>query len=154
MICEIKLLFCTLYDAAGFRASNYGLDLHELNSHNIIINNLHRNSVLMTFSLNLTIAAANRIQHLSSLENASYFRVRVDGGGCSGFQYKFDFDDKKQIDDIEIRAHGVVVLIDNMSQEFLQNSELDFVEEVVGSFFKVSNPNASASCGCGTSFSV
>ncbi len=108
----------------------------------------------MTLSLNLTEAAAKRIQHLSSVEKASYFRVRVDGGGCSGFQYKFDFDDKKQIGDVEIAAHGVTVLVDDMSQEFLQNAELDYVEELLGSFFKVSNPNATASCGCGTSFSV
>ena len=108
----------------------------------------------MTLSLNLTEAAAKRIQHLSSVEKASYFRVRVDGGGCSGFQYKFDFDDRKQIDDIEITAHGVTVLVDDMSQQFLQNAELDYVEELLGSFFKVSNPNATASCGCGTSFSV
>ena len=108
----------------------------------------------MTLSLNLTEAAAKRIQHLSSVEKASYFRVRVDGGGCSGFQYKFDFDDRKQIGDIEITAHGVTVLVDDMSQEFLQNAELDYVEELLGSFFKVSNPNATASCGCGTSFSV
>ncbi|MEK9532696.1 MAG: iron-sulfur cluster insertion protein ErpA, partial [Alphaproteobacteria bacterium] len=104
--------------------------------------------------LNLTQAAAKRIAHLSSFEDVSYFRVRVDGGGCSGFQYKFDFDTEKQIDDIEISAHGVTVLVDDMSQEFLQNSELDYVEELLGSFFKISNPNATASCGCGTSFSV
>ena len=110
--------------------------------------------MLMTLSLNLTQAAAKRIAHLSSFENASYFRVRVDGGGCSGFQYKFDFDTEKQIDDVEISAHGVTVLVDEMSQEFLQNAELDYVEELLGSFFKISNPNATASCGCGTSFSV
>ena len=108
----------------------------------------------MALLLNLTKAAAKRIKHLSLVENASYFRVRVDGGGCSGFQYKFDFDTEKQIDDIEISAHGVTVLVDDMSQEFLQNAELDYVEELLGSFFKVSNPNATASCGCGTSFSV
>ena len=78
----------------------------------------------------------------------------LDGGGCSGFQYKFDFDAEKQSDDIEIIAYGVTVLVDDMSKEFLQNAELDYVEELLGSFFKVSNPNATASCGCGTSFSV
>ena len=108
----------------------------------------------MTLSLNLTEAAAKRIQHLSTVEKAAYFRVRVDGGGCSGFQYKFDFDDRKHIDDNEITAHGVTILVDDMSLEFLQNAELDYVEELLGSFFKVSNPNATASCGCGTSFSV
>ncbi len=108
----------------------------------------------LTLSLNLTKAAAKQIHYLASLEKASYFRVRVDGGGCSGFQYKFDFDNEKQMDDIEITAYGVTVLVDDMSQEFLQNAELDYVEELLGSFFKVSNPNAVASCGCGTSFSV
>ena len=108
----------------------------------------------MSLSLNLTQAAAKRIRYLSSLEKAPYFRVRVDGGGCSGFQYKFDFDAEKQSDDIEIIAYGVTVLVDDMSKEFLQNAELDYVEELLGSFFKVSNPNATASCGCGTSFSV
>ena len=108
----------------------------------------------MTLSLKLTESAAKQIKHLSSLEKASYFRVRVDGGGCSGFKYKFDFDVEKQINDVEINAYGVTVLIDDMSQEFLQNAELDYVEELLGSFFKISNPNATASCGCGTSFSV
>ena len=108
----------------------------------------------MTLTLNLTEAAAKRIQYLGAVEKAPYFRVQVDGGGCSGFQYKFDFDTKKQIDDIEISAHGVSVLVDEMSKEFLQNAELDYVEELLGSFFKISNPNATASCGCGTSFSI
>ena len=108
----------------------------------------------MTLILGLTKAAAKRIQLLNAFENAPYFRVRVDGGGCSGFQYKFDLETEKQIDDIEIIAHGVSVLVDDMSKEFLHNAELDYVEELLGSFFKVSNPNATASCGCGTSFSI
>ena len=108
----------------------------------------------MSSNLNLTIAAAKRIQMLAELENAPYFRVRVDGGGSSGFQYKFDFDNQKQGDDLEITAHGVTVLVDDMSQEFLQGAELDYVDELLGAYFKVSNPNATASCGCGTSFAV
>ena len=108
----------------------------------------------MSSNLNLTIAAAKRIQMLAELENAPYFRVRVDGGGCSGFQYKFDFDKQKHGDDLEITAHGVTVLVDDMSQEFLQGAELDYVDELLGAYFKVSNPNATASCGCGTSFAV
>ena len=68
----------------------------------------------------LTPAAASRISVLLEAEEKPYFRVRVDGGGCSGFQYQFDFDTEKQIDDIEISAHGVTVLVDDMSQEFLQ----------------------------------
>jgi len=108
----------------------------------------------MSSNLNLTIAAAKRIQMLAELENAPYFRVRVDGGGCSGFQYKFDFDNQKHGDDLEITAHGVTVLVDDMSQEFLQGAELDYVDELLGAYFKISNPNATASCGCGTSFAV
>ena len=102
----------------------------------------------------LTAAAASRISVLLESEKQPYFRIRVDGGGCSGFQYKFDFDSEKQPDDLELRQHGVVVLVDDMSLGFLGDAQLDYVEELVGSYFKVENPNATASCGCGTSFSI
>ena len=108
----------------------------------------------MTINLNLTQAAATQIKRLIESENAPYFRVRVDGGGCSGFQYKFDFETKIQSGDLEISAYGVKILVDDLSQQFLENAELDYVEELLGSFFKVNNPNATASCGCGTSFSI
>ena len=108
----------------------------------------------MTINLNLTHAAATQIKRLTESENVPYFRVRVDGGGCSGFQYKFDFETKIQSGDLEINAYGVKILVDDLSQQFLENAELDYVEELLGSFFKVSNPNATASCGCGTSFSI
>ena len=102
----------------------------------------------------LTAAAAKRIFMLLENEEKPYFRIRVDGGGCSGFQYKFDFDFEKQPEDLELRQHGVTVLVDDMSLGFLGNAQLDYVEELVGSYFKVENPNATASCGCGTSFSI
>ena len=102
----------------------------------------------------ITDAAASRIQGLMRAEETPFFRVRVDGGGCSGFQYKFDFDTQKQDDDLEFTAHGVTVLVDEMSLPFLENAQLDYVEELIGSYFKVENPNATANCGCGTSFSI
>lgn len=102
----------------------------------------------------ITKAAAERIAHLQAAENAPYFRVSVDGGGCSGFQYKFDFDKVATDDDLAIETHGITVLVDDMSMGFLAGAELDYVQELLGSYFKVENPNATASCGCGTSFSV
>ena len=102
----------------------------------------------------LTKSAAERIALLLQTETGPYFRVQVDGGGCSGFQYKFDFDSTKNDDDLELTQHGVTVLIDEMSMPFLEQAQLDFKEELIGSYFVVENPNATANCGCGTSFSV
>ena len=102
----------------------------------------------------ITKSAAERIALLQESEKASFFRVRVDGGGCSGFQYKFDFDNNAADDDLKIDAFGITVLVDDMSLGFLEGAQLDYVEELIGSYFKVENPNATASCGCGTSFSV
>ena len=81
-------------------------------------------------------------------------RVAVNGGGCSGFQYAFSFDDVRQDDDLVIEKGGATVLIDAMSQLYLAGSEIDFVEDVIGSSFQIKNPNATSSCGCGTSFSI
>jgi iron-sulfur cluster assembly accessory protein len=81
-------------------------------------------------------------------------RVSVEGGGCSGFQYKFDLVGASQPDDIVIEKEGAQVLIDPVSLGFLAGSEIDFVDDLIGQSFKVRNPNATASCGCGTSFSV
>lgn len=102
----------------------------------------------------ITPAAAQRIAVLQEAEKANFFRVSVDGGGCSGFQYKFDFDNQSTAEDLTIDAHGITVLVDDMSIGFLEGAQLDYVEELLGSYFKVENPNATASCGCGTSFSV
>ena len=105
-------------------------------------------------AFSLTESAAKRIMHLLKTETGPYFRVQVDGGGCSGFQYKFEFDSEKQDDDLELKQHGVSVLIDEMSMPFLEKAQLDYKEELIGSYFAVENPNATANCGCGTSFSI
>ncbi len=81
-------------------------------------------------------------------------RVSVEGGGCSGFQYKFDMEQVKAGDDLVLAQGGSLVLIDPVSVQYLAGSEIDFVDELIGSSFKINNPNAAASCGCGTSFSL
>ncbi|MDC1383522.1 iron-sulfur cluster insertion protein ErpA [Candidatus Puniceispirillum sp.] len=99
--------------------------------------------------------AANRIIQLLDSEPAeSFFRVMVLGGGCSGFQYDFSIDQKRNGDDLVFIAHGVEVVVDEMSLELIDQAELDYVQDLVGSYFAITNPNATASCGCGTSFSV
>ena len=112
------------------------------------------NNVAPAPNFSLTKSAAERIVLLLQTEIGPYFRVQVDGGGCSGFQYKFDFDSIKNDGDLELNQHGVTVLIDEMSMPFLEQAQLDFKEELIGSYFAVENPNATANCGCGTSFSV
>ncbi len=81
-------------------------------------------------------------------------RLAVTGGGCSGFQYNFALDDARAEDDLAIEEGGVTVLIDSTSLEFLKGAEIDYVDDLIGAAFKVNNPNATSSCGCGTSFSV
>ena len=103
----------------------------------------------------LTERAARRITEILKEEpETTMLRLAVTGGGCSGFQYDFCLDDARAEDDLLIRRAGAVVLIDPVSLDFLKGSEIDFVEEMIGASFKVNNPNATASCGCGTSFSV
>ena len=99
--------------------------------------------------------AALRISYLLKQEkNKSYFRLKVNGGGCSGFQYDFSFDKTKTEEDHIFKYKNTEILIDNMSLSFLEGSKLEFVDDLSGSFFQVINPNASSSCGCGTSFSL
>ena len=81
-------------------------------------------------------------------------RLRVDGGGCSGFQYHFDFAQEIQSEDIFVETDGVKLVIDNMSLPLLEGSEVDYVTTLAGAAFAVKNPNAASSCGCGTSFSI
>src|SRR6185437_3373043 len=81
-------------------------------------------------------------------------RVSVEGGGCSGFQYKFDMEQAKAADDLVITREGATVLIDPVSIGYMAGSEIDFVEDLIGASFKVKNPKATASCGCGTSFAL
>jgi iron-sulfur cluster insertion protein len=99
--------------------------------------------------------AAKRITALTAAEGPGImFRIAVNGGGCSGYQYDFSFDDAKTDDDLLIERDGAKVLVDTVSLEFLGGAEIDFVEDLMGAHFEVKNPNAKSSCGCGTSFSV
>jgi iron-sulfur cluster insertion protein len=100
--------------------------------------------------------AAKRIQALAEAEGVAGTRLRVtvSGGGCSGFQYGFDLDAAVNDDDRVIQAGAAEVVIDEVSLPFVAGAELDYVEELVGSYFAVKNPNASSTCGCGVSFSL
>ena len=103
----------------------------------------------------LTLSAAARISKMLAHEpDGSFFRVAVLGGGCSGFQYDFSIDVAKQPDDCVFTAHDVEIVIDATSLELVDTAELDYKQDLMGSYFAVNNPNATASCGCGTSFSV
>jgi iron-sulfur cluster assembly accessory protein len=108
-----------------------------------------------TLNVSLSDSAAKRIAKIVAGEGQpKLLRVSVEGGGCSGFQYKFDLVDARASDDFVIEKLGATVVIDPMSLEYLAGSEIDFVDDLVGAAFKVHNPNATASCGCGTSFSL
>jgi iron-sulfur cluster insertion protein len=104
----------------------------------------------------LTESAAKRIGELIALEGDAslMLRLSVSGGGCSGFQYGFTFDNATQPDDHLFERNGVKMVIDDTSLDLLAGAEVDFVEDLVGSSFQVKNPNAASSCGCGSSFSV
>jgi iron-sulfur cluster insertion protein len=104
----------------------------------------------------LSDSAARRIAELAAAEDQPglMLRVAVTGGGCSGFQYNFAFDDARADDDLVIEKLGATVLVDTVSLGFLTGSEIDFVEDMLGSSFSVKNPNATSSCGCGSSFAV
>lgn len=101
-------------------------------------------------------SAASRLTALIAAENEPglMLRITVSGGGCSGYQYGFSFDDTMTGDDRVFERDGVKVVIDEVSLGLLDGSEVDYKEELVGSYFTVNNPNATSSCGCGTSFSV
>ena len=110
----------------------------------------------MTLSeLTLSPSAAQRIHAIGKAEGkALMLRVAVEGGGCSGFQYQFDLVDEAQPDDLRIERDGAAALVDEMSLVLLKGSEIDFVDELAGAEFRVRNPNAKSSCGCGVSFSI
>jgi iron-sulfur cluster assembly accessory protein len=106
-------------------------------------------------AVTLSERAAKRIGTILAKEPAgSMLRVSVEGGGCSGFSYKFDFESAKGADDLVLERDGAVVLIDPMSQQYMAGAEIDYVDDLIGASFKIKNPVATASCGCGTSFSV
>ncbi len=104
----------------------------------------------------VTENAAKRIAFLAREEGDSglMLRVTVSGGGCSGFQYGFEFDNSVNEDDRVAERDGAKVVIDEVSLELLNGAEIDFVEDLMGAYFRINNPNATSSCGCGTSFSI
>jgi iron-sulfur cluster assembly accessory protein len=109
----------------------------------------------MTVNVTMTERAARRIGDILRQEPAgTMLRVSVEGGGCSGFQYKFDTERERGGDDVVIEQSGATVLIDPVSLNYMAGSEIDFVDDLIGSSFKVNNPKATASCGCGTSFAL
>ena len=109
----------------------------------------------MTTAVTISERAARRIGEILKGEGSgAMLRISVEGGGCSGFQYKFDVDRAKTDDDLVIERDHAVVLVDSASAPFLAGSEVDFVDDLIGASFRVNNPNATASCGCGTSFSI
>ena len=103
----------------------------------------------------LTERAARRISEIMAREpEGSMLRISVNGGGCSGFAYAFDVDRTRQEDDIVVERDGVSVLVDQVSLQYMDGSVIDFVDDLIGQSFKIENPHAVASCGCGTSFSL
>jgi iron-sulfur cluster assembly accessory protein len=105
--------------------------------------------------LTLTAAAARRLHRLGDAEGRPLMlRVAVEGGGCSGFQYKFDLVESAEADDVKVERDGAAAVVDIVSLALLRNSEIDYAEELAGAEFKVRNPNAKSSCGCGVSFSI
>jgi iron-sulfur cluster assembly accessory protein len=109
----------------------------------------------MTATVTVSEQAARRIGEILSREpQGAKLRVSVEGGGCSGFQYKFDVDREQAADDIVIARDAAVVLIDPVSLGYLAGSQIDFVDDLIGASFKINNPNVTSSCGCGTSFAL
>jgi len=110
---------------------------------------------MTTADVTLSPAAAQRIQAIRQTEGRPVMlRVAVEGGGCSGFQYQFDLVEMAEADDVKIERDGAAALVDVVSLALLKGSEIDFVDDLAGAEFKVRNPNAKSSCGCGVSFSI
>lgn len=105
--------------------------------------------------ITLTERAAERIRQILATEpGGKALRVSVSGGGCSGFQYEFEFDDSRSDDDLAVSRDGATVLIDSVSLVYMAGAEIDFVDDLIGASFRIRNPQATASCGCGTSFTI
>ena len=103
----------------------------------------------------VTERAARRISEIVQTDpSRPLLRISVEGGGCSGFQYKFDLVGDRAGDDLIVERDGATVVVDPTSMVYMTGSQLDFVDELIGASFKISNPNATAACGCGTSFSI
>ena len=107
-------------------------------------------------TVTLTDNAVRRIAKILGAEPAgTVLRVSVEGGGCSGFQYRYDLvQEEAGSDDTVLQRDGAIVLIDNISLEYMDGSEIDFVDDLIGQSFQIKNPHATAGCGCGTSFSI
>jgi iron-sulfur cluster insertion protein len=105
-------------------------------------------------NLLVTNNAAKKIIELSKKKEKKMLRISVTGGGCQGFQYNLDMEDKSKKKDIIIKKNNALVIIDQNSLNLIKGSEIDFVEDLIGSRFKINNPKATSSCGCGTSFSL
>lgn len=109
----------------------------------------------MTGPITLTERAAARIRNILAREpGKNALRIAVNGGGCSGFQYEFQLAEAPAADDLVIERDGVKAVIDPVSQGFLDGAQIDFVDDLMGQSFRIQNPNATSSCGCGTSFSI
>lgn len=109
----------------------------------------------MNANVTLSDAAAKRIAQIVSAEDGKQaLRVSVEGGGCSGFSYKFDLAGSAEADDVVVANGDAKVLIDSLSLVYMEGSEIDFVDNLLGQSFQIKNPNTVASCGCGTSFSI
>ena len=110
----------------------------------------------MQFNINLSDRAAAKVQSLIEAEgdDSLHLRVFISGGGCNGFSYGFTFDDEVAEDDALIRKGEVAMVVDAMSYPYLEGSDVDYVEDLSGSQFVVTNPNAASTCGCGNSFSI
>ena len=105
--------------------------------------------------ITLTESAARRIKEIMANEpQGAMLRVSVNGGGCSGFQYAFDVERTRQDEDLLVKRDGAAVLVDQVSLQYMDGSVIDFVDDLIGQSFKIENPHATASCGCGTSFSL
>ena len=104
--------------------------------------------------ITVTPRAAARIHEIAKGQQDAALRIAVNGGGCSGFQYEFSLADTRDAEDIAIERDGATVLVDSMSLVYMAGSTLDFVDDLMGQSFRVNNPQAKSSCGCGTSFSL
>lgn len=106
--------------------------------------------------ITVTQAATSKIKEVLEEENDPTLVIRafVEGGGCSGFQYQFMLEDMINEDDFKIEQDGATLVVDAMSMQYMQGATLDYVDDLSGSHFKIINPNASTTCGCGSSFSV
>lgn len=112
-------------------------------------------TVSLAVSVSLTERAARRLLQIAADDPARpHLRISVEGGGCSGFQYKFDLVGDRAADDVAIARDGAIVLIDPVSIAYMSGSEIDFVDDLIGASFRINNPQATAACGCGTSFSI